>query len=149
LATEALSQETGATLGQGELSIADNRVDPNTGTVQLKARFPNPDSRLWAGQFVNVRLTLQTLSGVVTIPAAAVNQGPKGAYAYVVGPGGKAVVRPLAVAATEGDVAVITSGVKAGETVVTDGQLTLKAGALTRARPAAGEAPATRTRPAA
>jgi multidrug efflux system membrane fusion protein len=137
LVTEALSQETGASLGKGELSIADNRVDQTTGTVELKARFPNPGDHLWPGQFVNVRLTLQTLTGVVTIPAAAVNQGPNGAYAYVVGPDGKAKVQPLEVLATQGDTAVIKTGVKAGDTVVTDGQLTLKAGALVKARPAA------------
>lgn len=137
LVTEALSQETGASLGQGELSIADNRVDPSTGTVELKARFANPGDHLWPGQFVNVRLTLQTLTGVVTIPAAAVNQGPNGPYAYVVGPGAKAKVQPLVVLATQGDTAIIKSGLAAGDTVVTDGQLTLKAGSLVKARPPA------------
>jgi len=143
LATQAMSQETGAVLGSGMLSIADNRVDPGTGTVQLKARFPNTDHHLWPGQFVNVQLTLQTLSNAVTIPAAAVNQGPKGAFAFVVGPDNKAVMRPLKVALTQGPVAVITSGVRPGETVVVDGQMTLKAGSLVKARPtapAAGQA---------
>jgi multidrug efflux system membrane fusion protein len=137
LVTQAFSQETGGPLGSGMLSIADNHVDPATGTVTLKARFANADHRLWPGQFVNVRLTLQTLSHVTTIPAGAVNQGPKGAFAYVVGPDGKAVARPLKVGPTEGTTAVILSGVSPGETVVVDGQMTLKPGAEVRARPAA------------
>jgi multidrug efflux system membrane fusion protein len=142
LAADALSQETGATLGTGTLSIADNHVDATTGTVQLKARFANTDHRLWPGQFVNVRLTLNTLSQVVTIPVAAVNQGPAGAFAYVVGPDGKAQSRPIVSHLTEGDTAVIASGLKPGETVVTDGQLTLKPGLMVKARQPAGPAPA-------
>jgi multidrug efflux system membrane fusion protein len=144
LATRALSQETGAVLGSGELSIADNKVDPATGTVEMKARFPNPDSLLWPGQFVNVQLTLQTLQHVVTVPVAAVNRGPNGPFVYVVGPGNKAVVRPVAVLTTQGAVDVIKSGVQAGDVVVIDGQMTLKAGSLVKIKsaPPAG-APAT------
>jgi multidrug efflux system membrane fusion protein len=135
LAVEALSQETGEVLGTGTVSIADNRVDPATGTVALKARFPNSDHQLWPGQFVNVRLTLQTLSSVTTIPAGAVNEGPNGPFAFVVGPDGKAVMRSLKVETTQGPVAVIASGVRPGETVVVDGQMTLKAGSRVRIRP--------------
>jgi multidrug efflux system membrane fusion protein len=135
MATVALSQETGAVLGTGMLSIADNRVDPATGEVVLKAKFPNADHHLWPGQFVNVQLTLQTLSKATIIPAAAVNEGPKGAFAYVVGPGGKAVARPLKVGPTEGATTVILSGVAPGETVVVDGQMTLKPGSKVRDRP--------------
>ena len=134
LATTALSQETGAVLGTGELSIADNRVDPNTGTVTLKARFPNPGGKLWPGQFVNVNLTLQTLRGVTAVPAAAVNQGPAGSFVFVLGSNGRAVIRPVKLGWTEGAVAVITQGVQPGERVVTDGQMTLKSGSLARAR---------------
>jgi multidrug efflux system membrane fusion protein len=142
LVTVALSQETGQRLGTGELTIADNRVDPATGTVTLKARFPNQDHRLWPGQFVNVQLTLQTLSRVVTVPTGAVNQGPHGAYAYVVGADRKAVMRPLKLGPTEGPVTVVQSGVSAGETVVVDGQMTLKAGAVVRTAPPARSAAA-------
>lgn len=128
LATQALSQETGADLGAGQLSVADNHVDPSTGTVALKARFENVSKQLWPGQFVNVKLTLQTLSNAVTIPSAAVNQGPKGAYAYVVGADSKVVMRPITVVVTEGDIAVISAGLAKGETVVTDGQMQIKPG---------------------
>jgi multidrug efflux system membrane fusion protein len=132
LAVRALSQETGAPLADGELRIADNRVDPATGTVELKARFSNPAGRLWPGQFVNVVLTLQTLRGVTTIPATAVNRGANGSYAFVVGADGKAVVRPIQISWTQGEKAVIASGVRPGEIVVTDGQMILKAGSLVK-----------------
>ena len=135
---EALSQETGASLGMGQLSIADNHVDQATGTVALKARFPNDSKTLWPGQFITVRLTLQTLQNAITIPAVAVNQGPKGAYVYVVGAGNKVSLRPVTVATTQDTTAVIQSGLKAGETVVTDGQMSLKPGLTVAARPSAG-----------
>jgi multidrug efflux system membrane fusion protein len=128
LATEAFSQETGASLGVGELTVADNHVDPSTGTVQLKARFPNALRQLWPGQFVNVRMTLQTLSQAVTVPTTAVNQGPNGPFAFVVGVDGKVDMRPLTVALSQGAVAVIQSGLRPGETVVTDGQMSLRKG---------------------
>ncbi|HEX3920594.1 MAG TPA: efflux RND transporter periplasmic adaptor subunit [Caulobacteraceae bacterium] len=129
LAAQALSQETGADLGSGVLQVADNHVDPATGTVQLKARFPNALRQLWPGQFINVKLTLQVLHNATTVPAAAVNQGPKGQYVYVVGPDNKAVNAPVTVTTTEGDTAVIASGLTPGQTVVTDGQMSLKPGA--------------------
>jgi multidrug efflux system membrane fusion protein len=135
LTVQALSQETGAALGVGELSIADNHVDPTTGTIALKARFPNPDRQLWPGQFVNVRLKLQTLHDAPVIPLAAVNQGPNGAYAYVVDARNKVSMRPIKVASTQGATVVVGSGLKPGEMVVTDGQMTLKAGMTVQVRP--------------
>jgi len=138
LATTALSQETDQPLGTGELSVSDNHVDQSTGTVEMKARFPNDSRRLWPGQFVDVRLTLQTLQNVVTIPAAAVNQGPKGSYVYVVGPGNKAQMRVIQVLTTQDVTAVIKSGLKNGETIVTDGQMTLRPGLTVAPRPPAG-----------
>jgi multidrug efflux system membrane fusion protein len=138
MATTALSQETGQAVGAGELSVSDNHVDQTTGTVEMKARFPNESRQIWPGQFLDVRLTLQTLPNVVTIPAAAVNQGPKGAYVYVVGPGAKAQMRPVQLLTTQDTTAVIKSGLKAGETIVTDGQMTLRPGSTVAVRPAAG-----------
>ncbi|MFI4975020.1 MAG: efflux RND transporter periplasmic adaptor subunit [Caulobacterales bacterium] len=138
MTTQALSQDSGAVLGEGELSIADNHVDQTTGTVQLKARFPNDTRRLLPGQFVNVKLTLQTLQHATTIPAAAVNQGPRGAYAYVVGPGSKVAMRPIAIAQVQDGVAVVKSGLSPGETVVTDGQMSLRPGAPVSVRQPGG-----------
>jgi multidrug efflux system membrane fusion protein len=142
---EAFSQETGAPLGAGQLNIADNHVDQTTGTVELKAQFPNTSKTLWPGQFINVRLTLQTLPNAITIPAAAVNQGPKGAYVYVVGAGSKVSLRPVTVTTTQDTTAIIQSGLSAGETVVTDGQMSLKPGmivAIQQPGPPASSAPA-------
>ena len=138
MATLALSQETGQPLGSGELSVSDNHVDQATGTVAMKARFPNDSRQLWPGQFLDVRLTLQTLSNVTTVPAAAVNQGPKGAYVYVVGPGNKAQMRVIQILTTQDTIAVVKSGLKSGETVVTDGQMTLRPGSIVAPRPLNG-----------
>jgi multidrug efflux system membrane fusion protein len=132
LATQARSQDTGASLGTGELNIADNRVDPTTGTVKMKARFDNVGDLLLPGQFVNVQLTLQTLSNATTIPAAAVNVGPNGSFAYVVGTDQTVSIQSINVGWTEGVTAVITAGLKLGETVVTDGQMSLKAGSVVK-----------------
>jgi multidrug efflux system membrane fusion protein len=132
LATEAASQETDAVLGSGELSIADNRIDPATGTVELKARFTNADEALWPGQFVNIHLTLETLHNATTVPVTAVNRGPNGMFVYVVGPNNKVLMRTVVLALTQGATAVIKSGVQAGETVVVDGQMTLKTGSTIR-----------------
>jgi membrane fusion protein, multidrug efflux system len=130
--TKALSQETGALLDTGELSIADNRVDPTTGTVELKARFPNAAQKLWPGQFVNVQLQMQVITHATTIPVTAVNQGPNGAFLFVVGHDQKVTMRPVVVAWTQGETVAIKDGVRAGETVVIDGQMTLKQGSLVR-----------------
>jgi multidrug efflux system membrane fusion protein len=137
LATQALSQETNTPLGAGMLSVVDNHVDPSTGSVQMKAKFPNADRKLWPGQFVNVRLTVQTLQHAVTVPATAVNQGPNGPFVFVVNDN-KAAMRPVHVITTQDSTAVIKDGVTAGETVVTDGQLSLRPGSKVRARPAGG-----------
>jgi multidrug efflux system membrane fusion protein len=132
MAVQAYSQETGDQIDTGQLSIVDNRVDPSTGTVELKASFPNAAEKLWPGQFVNVRLTLQTLKGATVVPSAAVNRGPKGQFVFVVGSDRKAAMRPVQIGGTQGELSMISSGVKPGETVVIDGQMTLKNGSLVR-----------------
>jgi multidrug efflux system membrane fusion protein len=133
LMTQALSQETNLLVGQGQLMVADNHVDQSTGTVQMKARFANEKRALWPGQFVNVRLTVQTLPQALTVPAAAVNQGPNGPFVFVVSDG-KAIVHPVSVIATQDATAVIKTGLQAGDTVVTDGQLALRPGSKVRMR---------------
>jgi membrane fusion protein, multidrug efflux system len=146
LVTEAISQDTGASLGTGQLSIADNRVDPTTGTVKMKARFENTGDLLLPGQFVNIRLTLQTLSKAITVPTAAVNVGPGGSFAFVVGANQTVAMQPVTVGDIEGTTAVITTGLTSGQTVVTDGQMTLSAGSTVKVIP---PAPAPATSPAA
>ncbi len=133
LVTEAYSQESGELLDSGELTVVDNRVDPSTATVQLKARFANEAQRLWPGQLLNVRLTLETLRDVMAVPAAAVVQGPKGPFAYVV-EGDAAVMRPVQVAHQLQDAIVVTSGVAPGERVVVEGQGSLRPGAKVAVR---------------
>lgn len=128
LAVEALSEETGQSLGVGQVRIADNHVQSATGTVELKARFENEPARLWPGQFINVKIRLKTLPHAMVIPTTAVNQGPDGPFAYVVGRDLKVSARPIVVALTQGPLAVVKSGLQPGETVVTDGQMILKSG---------------------
>jgi multidrug efflux system membrane fusion protein len=132
LLTKAYSQETNALLGTGELSIADNRIDPSTGSVELKARFENAGEQLWPGEFVNVQLTLQVLHHATTIPATAVNRGPNGEFAFVVDAKKRATLRPITVAWTQGSSAIIGAGLKPGEIVVTDGQMILRNGSTIR-----------------
>ena len=149
LITQALSQDTDADLGSGELSIADNHVDSSTGTVQMKARFPNASKHLWPGQFVNVRLTLQTLAHATTVPATAINQGPKGAFVFIIGADSKVSVRPITVATTQDATVVVKTGLSAGETVVVDGQMSLKPGLTVKIRQPGPAAAASAKKPAA
>jgi multidrug efflux system membrane fusion protein len=128
LPVQAFAQESGQLLGQGLMTIADNKVDPGTGTVQLKARFENADQKLWPGQYVNVAMTTQTVRHQPTVPAAAVSHGPKGAFVYVI-ESSHAQMRPVQVSTTQGAVAVISGGLTPGETVVIDGQMSLRPGA--------------------
>jgi multidrug efflux system membrane fusion protein len=132
LKVQAFSQDTGGLLDTGELSIADNRVDQATGTIELKARFANAGRKLWPGEFVNVQLGVQKLTGAIIIPLSAVNRGPKGQYAFVVGPDNKVSMQPLKLAGVQGSVAIVQSGVKAGDTLVVDGQMTLNNGSLVK-----------------
>jgi multidrug efflux system membrane fusion protein len=128
LLTEAYAQESGELLDTGELVVVDNRVDPNTATVQLKARFANARQHLWPGQLLNVRLTLQTLHGALALPTIAVNQGPKGPFAYVI-ENDTAVVRTLVIDVRQDEITTVKSGVQPGDAVVTEGQGSLRAGA--------------------
>jgi membrane fusion protein, multidrug efflux system len=114
---------------QGELSFLNNTVDPATGTIQLKATFPNAENALWPGQFVNVVLTLTTERNALVVPAQAVQPGQQGSYVFVVKPDLTVENRPVTVGRVEGSNAVIAKGLAAGERVVTDGQLRLVPGA--------------------
>jgi multidrug efflux system membrane fusion protein len=113
----------------------NNTVDATTGTIQLKATFPNADNTLWPGQFVDVAMTLTTESAVV-VPAQAVQTGQKGAFVFVVKADNTVESRPVKVLRRVARELVIESGVKPGERVVTDGQLRLVPGARVDVRPA-------------
>jgi multidrug efflux system membrane fusion protein len=140
----AYARESDKLLATGKLVLLNNQIDTTSGTVQLKAAFPNPQHRLWPGQYVNVRLVLGTRRQALTVPAAAVQRGPDGLYAYVVDADGKTVqAKPLTVSQTQDGIAVIDSGVGAGQRVVVDGQYKLKPGAHIVEAQRPGSAPGT------
>ncbi len=116
-------------LARGEVSSMDNTVDPSTGTIQLKATFPNTDKSLWPGQFVNVVLTLTEKRGAVVIPSQAVQTGQEGQYVFVVKPDLTVEYRPVILGRTVDGEAIIDKGLQNGEKVVIDGQLGLSSGA--------------------
>ncbi len=124
----ALKQGGGEVLETGQLSVLDNQVDPTTGTIKLKAAFPNATLLLWPGGFVNVRLLVQTQRGVVTVPSAAVQRGPRGAFLFVV-TDTTAKRREIQVGYEDEQTSVITAGLKSGEQVVVDGAQRLTDGA--------------------
>ncbi|MEO6324081.1 MAG: efflux RND transporter periplasmic adaptor subunit, partial [Thermoanaerobaculia bacterium] len=114
---------------EGTLSFVDNAIDTSTGTVSLKAAFPNPEGTLWPGQFVNVALTLSVDKGALVIPTQAVQTSQKGPFVYVVKQDLTVETRPVVVARSLERVSVISKGLAVGERVVTDGQLRLSPGA--------------------
>jgi multidrug efflux system membrane fusion protein len=115
-------------LPQGELTFIDNAVDMTTGTIQLRATFPNEDGTLWPGQFVQVVLTLSDLTNAIVVPSQAVQTGQNGQFVYIVKPDQTAEERPVTIGITYQGDTVVQNGLKAGETVVTDGQLRLAPG---------------------
>jgi len=133
LPAEAYSRDDQTKVAVGKLVTVDNQIDPTTGTIRLKAVFDNRDLVLWPNQFVNVRLLLDERKGAVYVPAAAIQRGVQGQFVYVVKSDNRAEVRPVQVDFTEGNGAVISSGLAVGEQVVVDGQDKLQAG--TRVEP--------------
>jgi multidrug efflux system membrane fusion protein len=132
---KAAVQVDGGREVSGTVTFMNNTVDATTGTIQLKATFPNADNTLWPGQFVDVAMTLTTESAVV-VPAQAVQTGQKGAFVFVVKADNTVESRPVKVLRRVARELVIESGVKPGERVVTDGQLRLVPGARVDVRPA-------------
>jgi multidrug efflux system membrane fusion protein len=119
-------------LSEGRLTLIDNAIDQATGTIHLKATFPNQDERLWPGEFINVRLLLDIRRGAPTVPSQTVQVGPDGSYVYVVNSQNKAERRPVEVASVQDGIAVIAKGLKAGEKVVVEGQYRLTEGATVK-----------------
>lgn len=128
----AVGRDNATRLAEGSLSVIDNQIDPGTGTIRLKATFPNTDLTLWPGQFVNVRLRVAVRTGAVVVPAQVVQQGPSGTFAFVVSPEGLAELRPLQVGRIEDGLALIDSGLQPGDRVVVDGQFRLQPGSKVR-----------------
>jgi multidrug efflux system membrane fusion protein len=128
LTAVALSTDGQTELDTGTLQVIDNQVDQQTGTIKLKADFPNEKRQLWPGQFVNVRLQVDTLKNVVVVPTEAVQRGPDGTYVFVVDANNSVSMQQVAITRQDAKQAVIASGVKAGEKVVTSGFGRLKDG---------------------
>jgi multidrug efflux system membrane fusion protein len=126
----AYSQDDKTQLDSGELELIDNQILQTTGTIRLRANFPNARRLLWPGQLVNARLLLETRPKGLTIPPSAVQQGPNGPYVYAIGPDDRAQQRPVTVAQISDDQALIDAGLQADETVVADGQYGLQPGTL-------------------
>jgi multidrug efflux system membrane fusion protein len=129
LEVEALSRDGDRSLGNGVLSVIDNEINQATATVRLKAIFQNHDHRLWPNQFVKARVKLKTRKDALVVPAAVVQHGPQGTFAYVVGADSTAAVRPIHVISVEGERAIIGSGLAPDELVVVSGQAQLRPGA--------------------
>jgi membrane fusion protein, multidrug efflux system len=135
---EAWDREQKARFAEGALASADNQVDPATGTVKLKAQFANEDRALFPNQFVNVRMKLDTLSGVIVIPSAAVQRGAQGLFVFVVGPEKTVAQRVVKLGPAEGNRVAVSEGLREGDLVVVDGMDRLRPGSqveVTGARP--------------
>ena len=128
LTTVAYGQEDRTELGQGTLLLVNNTINQSSGTVQLKATFPNANRALWPGEFVNVRLIVRVQHNGITVPLSALQQGQSGELVYVVQPDGTVQQRPVTVTQTLDGRALIDQGAKAGDVVVTQGQYRLSNG---------------------
>ena len=128
LAVLAYSQDNTIKLDQGELGLVNNEILQTTGSIQLKANFANTSNRLWPGQLVNARLLVDTRHNGLTVPAAVVQQGIHGPYAYVVKPDNTVAIQPIKVAQISDGQALIDSGLEANQQVVVDGQYKLQPG---------------------
>jgi len=136
VSVEALDSDGKTALDRGVLQVVDNQVDSTTGTIRMKGEFPNASLQLWPGQFVNVRILIDTLKQVVVVPTQSVQRGPNGAFAYVVQADDKVAMRPVAVTMQNETDAVIAKGLGDGDRVVTTGFARLKDGSsVTVAKP--------------
>ncbi len=134
----AVDRDTTTVLDTGTLAVFDNQIDQSTGTIKLKATFPNENFQLWPGQFINARLLLTTRKDGLLVPASVVQRGPQGSFAFVIKGDDTVEIRPVKVGPIEQGMALIESGLEAGERVVVDGQYKLQPGSHVKI----GDAPA-------
>ena len=139
LPVEAFDREQKRRLATGSLLTVDNQIDPNTGTVKLKAIFPNEDNELFPNQFVNARLRLDVKHGSTIVPTAAIQRGPQGAFVYVVKTDQTVEVRPVTVGVTHMDEASIETGLSPDEMVVVDGTEKLREGSTVDVKTQTGD----------
>ena len=139
----ALARDDGTVLDSGAVALLDNQIDQTTGTLRLKATLPNKERHLWPGQFVNMQVLTQVQRQVLTIPQSALERGPDGLYAYLVGPDSKVSVAQLTAGVTHEGRVVVEKGLKAGDQVVTSNQYRVQPGSLIKANaPRDAKAPA-------
>ena len=136
----ALDRDNKTVLDEGKLAVIDNQIDPTTGTIRLKAAFPNEKFQLWPGQFVNARLHITTRRNGLVVPASVIQRGPQGSYAFVIKTDQTVEIRLVKVAQIESGEALIDEGLQAGENVVVDGQYKLQAGSQVKLPEAANQA---------
>ena len=132
---------------RGDLTFVDNAVDTTTGTIMLKATFPNQDNLLWPGQFIQLSLGLSNLLQVTVVPSQAIQSGQAGDYVFIAKPDETVEMRPITTSVTQSGMTVITTGVQPDELVVTDGQLRLTPGAKISVKPAASVTEVSKTPP--
>lgn len=128
LTVVALDGQSGTIVDRGTLQLVDNEIDQTTGTIKLKAEFPNAKNRLWPGEFVTTRLVLEIRHNGMTLPARAIQNGPDGTFVFVIGDDHRVTVQPVKVAQIEQNIALIDRGVQPHQRVVLDGQSRLEAG---------------------
>jgi multidrug efflux system membrane fusion protein len=141
LAVEAFDRTLKTKLATGTLLTYDNQIDTTTGTVRLKASFPNDDFSLFPNQFVNIKMLVDTDRNVVLIPTAAIQRSALGTFVYVVEPDNTVELRKVEIGATEGEISSVTAGVRVGDRVVTEGADRLQQGSKVRLRMAAKTTP--------
>ena len=124
----AYDQDDNKPLATGTLMLVDNEIDQTTGTIKLKASFPNDDEKLWSGEFVHARVLIDTRKGVLTVPSAAIQRGPNGFFVWRIKPDNTAQAQPVQAGAPQGDLTVVDDGLSAGDRVVVNGQYRLQAG---------------------
>ncbi len=128
----ALARDNGTVLDTGTVALLDNQIDQTTGTIRVKATFPNAHQRLWPGEFVSARVLVKMHQQALTIPPAGLQRGPDGMFAYVVQPDSTVAVRALKVTLLDENTVIVDSGLAAGERVVTSNLYRLQPGALVR-----------------
>jgi multidrug efflux system membrane fusion protein len=128
LSVFAVDRDTKSVIEEGKLSVIDNQIDTGTGTIRLKATFPNERFQLWPGQFANARLLLNVRKDGLVVPASVVQRGPQGAFAFVIKSDDTVEVRAAKVGPIDQGQALIEDGLRAGERVVVDGQYKLQPG---------------------
>jgi multidrug efflux system membrane fusion protein len=129
LTVMAFSQDGKTQLDQGKLDLIDNQIVQTTGTIRLRAEFPNAQRHLWPGELINTRLLIDTRHNGLTVASSAVQQGPNGPFVYAIDSGGNVQMRPVKISQVSGGQALVDSGLAANESVVIDGQYKLQPGA--------------------